>query len=167
MLDWVMSKVAMSIAAVVLILTGVGYIESQHDALTRTQLGAVARELADLVDELEGLDANVSVRLGPRTATAVGRLPSTVADTEYTITVAQHTVLLAMGSLRVAETFIGNVHLWRPDAREYTQATLDSKDGAVPTLEVPSGTRLVLARTQLVVDGEYQWHTYLYPDPGV
>ena len=164
MLDWVMSKIAMSVAAVILILLGVGYIESQRESLERVELQNTARGLADLVNELAGTNSNITIIVSPGGDQSSGHLPATIAGEAYAITIMPQLVAIGKDGVRRTAEFSEIVHPWHPSATVFTDEALDQQDTAATPLELKSGTKIYIKRQMITVDGEHQWHTFIYPE---
>ena len=162
MLDWVMSKIAMSVVAVILILLGVGYIESQRDSLEQLELRNTARGLADLVNELAGTNSNITIIVSPAGEHSSGYLPATIAGKAYTIQIMPQFVAIEQDGVRRTGQFSEIIHPWQPTTTVFTNEDIDRQDTAATPLAFKSGVKVHSKRQMITVDGDHQWHTFVY-----
>ncbi len=161
MLDWVLSKVAMSVAAILLIVVGAGYLDLWEESSRTDELTRVAEEIADIVNELQGVNGRVRLRIGPRSG-SVGNIPASIDQRSYTITIGHELVMVTQEDRSASAQFHERVQPWSPESDAYTSDEFDESDTDAALLRVDSGTELVVERRLLTVDGTYQWHTFIY-----
>ncbi len=162
MIDWIASKVAMSLAALILLAGVVAYFLAQQEQMRHDALRGIADQAAAFLEEVSQSPGEfaTTMSLGPG-----GRLelPGLALDRTYRLTLYGAYVVAGADGDRAFAVLGTSVHLWQPPAGDHTSAEVDRWDVLHPSLVIESGGTVVLSRRSLSVDGSpYLW-TFAFP----
>lgn len=165
MIDWLTSKVAMTLAALLMLAGVVGFFTAQREHAVQDALEAIARAAAAVIDEVSRStgDVTTSLSVGPPPPEAPDglALPSMAAGGPYSITLHATHVAVESGDRRAMAGLREPVHLWRPVGGSYTAGAMAAMDSSHPALTIGGGW-VTLARLDVAVDGETSLETFLF-----
>ncbi len=160
MLDWLASKVSMTIAAMVLLTSAAGFFAWLHADTSRRSLAAVAENLAAFLDAVSSVrgDATFVLSFG----SGIGHvLPNQIDGALYELEIGRSAVVLTRGAT-VAFAVLGiPVHLFRPSARTFSSVELASLDDDHPRIRVHSSGRLDVLRVSVEIEGQRTFATFV------
>jgi hypothetical protein len=164
MLDWYFSKIVMSIIAVALMLLCIGFFVVHKENYDVLGLQDIADRIACSVNELNGIYADVRINMTFDPQRPGTYLQPEVGGKPYIIEIGCTMVIIRQGSSAVTSRFVYDIHLWNPYAEpEWTQEEIDTLDSENRLMEpIFSGNDFILERKSIVVDGELQYHTFIY-----
>lgn len=164
MIEWLASKVAMTLAAFVLLASAVGLFGALQEDAARRTLAATADRLGRFLDGVGRTPGILTIRVA-FDGTGAFNLPPEVNGAAYTIEFRSTHVVLAQGSRIAFRPVIRPLHLWTPTQTAYTGEEIAALDAAVGPLVVPSGTAFRVTRISLIVDGEAVMRTFVALPP--
>ncbi|GEM_PF-2359845 len=170
MLDWALSKVFISIFTMGIVVFSIFVFSAARDDLGETQLENISKEISSRVNELSNTYSNSSVYFTFRENASAIELPSDMDGDEYDIRISSDSVTVQMdgklASSDIRAEDASRVHLWHPDKINYTtnQTELEELDNENRFLDVVSGEGFRVVRTELIVNGEIEYHTFIFED---
>ena len=164
MLDFMMSKLAMLVAAVIILLAGIGLYEIQKNAIEDEELQNIGDKIAKTVNELNALNADTKVNLTFNRYKEGIYIKPTVGGEVYTIRITQNLLFLTQKGRSIASNFLSAVHVWKPDKCDYNMTELADLDAENRDMEINSGEdiEIDLERKQIEVSGMLEYHTFVY-----
>ncbi len=166
MLDWLASKVAMSLAALLLLAGVVGFFLAQRDRAVHDALQDIADRAAAYVDALSEsageLATSISVGspMGPD-AVAGMELPDLAAGEPYLLTLYHAYVVAGTDGDRAFTVLHTPVHFFEPEARPFTSEEITGLDAVHPSATLGHGGLAVLSRRYVTVDGAARLETFI------
>ena len=167
MLDFVMSKVAMIVAAVFILLAGIGLYEIQKSAMEEEELHNIADKIAKAVNELDALNANTNVNISFNRYMGGIYIKPTVGNKGYKINITRNLLFITQDGRRIASNFINAIHVWESDKGEYNGPEIADIDGKNRFLNIDSGDEVLIfvERKEIEVVGSKEYHTFVYSSP--
>ncbi len=166
MLDWLSSKVAMTLAALLMLAGAVGFFLAAQERAVQDGLDSIAARVARYIDEVSRSpgELTTSLSIGPSPATVPEglELPSMAAGGPYSLVLHVSYVVVDAGGRRAVAGLHGPVHLWRPDDGRYTVAEVAAMDSSHPSLTIGGGG-LLLSRLGIEVGGSAYLETFVFP----
>ena len=164
MLDFVMSKVAMIVAAVFILLAGIGLYEIQKNAIEEEELQNIADKMAKTVNELSAMNADTKANFTFDRYEDGIYIPPTVGDSVYTIKITRNLLFISQDGRSISSNFLSAVHVWKPEKDIYNGTQIASLDDANRDMIISSEDDVVLfvERKQIEVMGLNEHHTFVY-----
>ena len=174
-IDWVTSKIAMSVAALVIIGAVVSYFtvsintNDQYDYLE-----SIASTIAGGVNSAIDHQSEIMVNITSHPDIEPGRyIPETIDGDPYTIVLFNNFVSIEYQNYRVTADFIGHVHLgsWKNSdalkSRMVSEEFIEEYDHNHRIMTIPSGDTIHIEKIRLSVDGRDEYHVFVYSDNAV
>ena len=164
MLDWLASKVAMTVAAMLLLTAAAGFFAWEQADAARRSVAVVAEDLArflDVVSALKG-EATFAVSFGAGPGHV---LPDRLDGSPYEIEIDRGAVIASRGSIFAFAVLGVPVHLFHPEGRSFSSADLARLDGDHPALHTTSSGSLKVERLAIEVDGVPTYATFVALPP--
>ncbi len=161
MIDWISSKVAMTLAALLLLAGVVSFFIAQQAQARHDALQAIADQAAAYIDEVSRAPGEfaASISLGVQ---GTLELPGLAADRPYSLTVYRAYVVAGFDGDRAFAVLATPIHLWQPPAGDHTSAEVEREDDLHPTVTIASGGTVIVSRRFLSVDGASSLHTFAF-----
>ncbi len=158
MLDWLSSKVAMSLAALLLLAGVVGFFLVQRDRAVYDALQDTVDRAAAYLDEFSrgAGETATSVAVGGSQdpgATEGLQLPAMAAGESYLLTLYRSYVVAGTDRHRAFATLRVPIHFFEPRAGTYTSEEIAAMDVLHPSATLGAGGLAVLSRRYITVDG--------------
>lgn len=164
MLDWLSSKIAMTVAAVIILASMIGFFAIQNENFKIIETQNAANRVASVINDVGGIAGNthVNVTFDPKNTAAHHILPRTIANEDYDIEFTPTLVFVKRGGVTVSSKLTHKVHIWNPgDMVKGTRAQLDLADAQFLSFALHAGTDFTIVRRNLVPAG---YQTFVY-DP--
>ena len=162
MIDWISTKVAMSLAALLLLAGSVSFFLAQQNQARNDALQSIADRAAAYFDEVSRSpgETATSISLGPG---GTLDLPGLAAGEVYSLTLYRQYVVAARGGERAFAILETPIHMWQPRARNYTASEVADLDTLHPSLTLESGGTVIVSRRSLTIDGIPTLETFAFP----
>ena len=165
MLDWLSSKVAMTLAALLMLAGVAGFFLAQRDRAVQDTLDTISREAAAFIDGVSRCPCEIatSISLGPPPSGAAEglELPALAAGQTYSLVLYPSYVVADGGGSRAVAVLRTLVHLWNPDGGPFTLDDVAEQDRRNPSLAFGGGT-LALRRQPLPTGGSPALGTFAF-----
>ncbi len=167
MIEWTLSKAFISIFTAGLILLAATQFGIFMDRAHQQHLDSVASRIASKVNELAGSRSNTSFNFTYSENYKGVKLPKKIGESVYYLRFTSTSVTVYLnGSQGEYESapFRHRIHVWNPDSIGYmtTEDELRNKDLDNINMTLPSGPNFTVTHCELLVEGETQYHTFLY-----
>jgi hypothetical protein len=163
MLDFVVSKVAMIIAAIFILLAGLGLYQIQKDAMEEEELQNIADKIAKSVNEMSALNAVTRLNFTFDKYSDGIYIQPTVGEDYYNLRFSRDILFISQDSRSRSSNFICSVHLWRPEYGIYSNEEMDALDEANIDMKISSEYNVVINVERKQIDrGLLEYHTFVY-----
>ena len=165
MFEWFSSKVAMSVAVIILVAAMIGFFAYINSRVSSVEFSSIPEAIASAVDRTATTNENITTRVtfvdGSTNGTYIDPM---FKNNGYHIMISSSEAVVQQSSLTASAAFSKKIHLWKPDSTvEVTKkATLDGKDALSPPLEFESGKDFLIENKRLTVDLVYEYHCFIY-----
>jgi hypothetical protein len=141
MLDWLTSKVALIIAAAVILAVLIGFFAYHQATLEQESLSDLSQDLAHFINDVTSRDSEIKMRVTFSSDVDSYELPSTVNGKYYTIQISSTQVILRQQGADVAmQDLLNPVHIFPPpSASNLDPQALTTADMLVAPLMIGSG----------------------------
>ncbi len=162
MIDDLATRAAMTVAAFLLLATGLSVVSLSGDSAIVESARDLADHLARELDAIGRLDADVTTRIGPREESGV-LMPSQIGGRPYRLEIRATHVRVVADAVLAVEALRVRVHPFPPQSDSYSAAELLDQDIAM-TLTIGSGDSFLVVRTSRLVDGVLSYLTFAQAD---
>ena len=159
MIDELPTRAALSVAALLLLGTGLSVLRLADGDAARESVEALAAHIARQIDAVGHLAGEAVFRAGVGVDGPLA-LPPTVAGARYRVEVRASSVTVLAGGVAAAAALSVPVLPFPPDEAEYTSEGISAKSADVVAIDV-GGTFLV-ERTERLVDGVPAHRTFVH-----
>jgi len=151
MLEWLSSKVAVAVAAMLLLSSSTAYFANQNDGVRRTEIVNVARGIASFVDAAFGLSGEVEF-----TASCEGDanllMPDAISGSPYEIHLRHDAVIAAQEGVTAIAHWTGDLHFWDTGGVAVDSALVRELDADHDSLNLVSCERFNISIEEILVD---------------
>jgi len=151
MIEWLASKMAVALAAILLISSVSAYFVSDREAQRRGELLNVARGLADFIDATFDLDGEVVLLVSYQNGGDLV-LPQEVGGAAYTLNLRADSVILQQQGHAEIGHWSGSLHFWRWSGPRLGNATVERLDRDSDSLSLAAGEPFVLSLEKIELD---------------
>jgi len=163
MIDWLTSKLAMMVAAVILFASIAGLFAYQRSAAGISELQGEADAIARAVNGVSAVSGNTVLPVTYDSSRDGFHIKPTVRGDSYALTLNPTFVLVGQKGDRVVSNFASAIHLWKPLKSRYNVTELSNADSSHTALSFPSGQDFKVERRMVDVGGENRYLTFAYP----
>lgn len=163
MLDWLASKVAMTVAAMVLLASAAGFFAWQHAETARRSLDGTAENIARFLDTVSSLhgEASFTISFAPGASFVLSG-----GAGGYEVEIHRRDVLVMRGGTVAFAPLGFPVHLFRPDRPSYAGTEIAALDAAHAGIRLPTDRSLEVLRLAIAIDGQEMFATFVaLPQP--
>jgi hypothetical protein len=134
----------------------------QRDEAKDQELRNIALKLTDAISEMNSVLGETTLNVTFKEGNKDLFIPPTVDDKKYEIRITRYEVLIKQEDRINLESFIGNIHLWKPEKQLYEFTEIHDLDEKNKELRVVSYEDFGMERKEIVVDGEIEYMTFVY-----
>ena len=162
MIDWISTKVAMTLAALLLLAGLVSFFLVQQNEARHDALQSIADRAAAYIDEVSRSPGEMatSISLGPGGSLELAGL---AAGEVYALTLYRSYVVAGFDGERAFAVLRTPIHTWQPRAGPYTAEQVSDLDTLHPSLTLESGATVIVSRRSLDIDGTPTLETFAFP----
>lgn len=162
MLELVTSKIAMMIAAMIILTSFLAIYALQRDSGQDLRLQNIADKIAGAIDDLNTLSGETIVNLTFERGKEGIYVKPTVEGKSYEIMISRYRVFITQESHRGISNLVGPIHLWEPLMNSFNHTNIENIDRENKTLELTSGEDFKIERKSVEISGENQYLTFVY-----
>jgi len=165
-LDWLSSKVAMTLAALLLLAGVVGFFLAQRDRAVHDALQDIADRAAAYIDTLSESAGELATSISVGSAMDPGavagmELPALAAGEPYSLTLYHAYIVAGTDGDRAFAVLRTPIHFFEPEARPFTSEEVADLDVVHPSAILGHGGFAVLSRRYITVDGTARLETFV------
>lgn len=162
MFDLLTSKLAMMIAAIVVLTSVLGIYAYQREQAKDLELRNIADKISGAIDEYNTLSGESIVTvIFDREEEGIYIQPKADGK-KYDIVITKYKVIVSQETRRFYSNFVGSIHLWIPQSNSYNQTEITECDSEFKTLQLVSGDNFIIERKLLEISGESGYGTFVY-----
>lgn len=162
MIDLITSKLAMMVAALIIMTTVLGVYAVQRDQGKDLELMNIVETICGAIDDMNGIQGDTILNMTFDRG-AEGRFLEPLVDGKnYDILITSYEVVISQDDRRYQEDFMAPVHLGQPHSSSLTSFEIEDGDMEHDELTFTSGTDFTINRKRVVVGGENKYLTFVY-----
>lgn len=163
MLEWMTSKIVVSIAALIVLASLSGFFVIQRENLIDEELRGVAKEIAGTINDVNVINSKATLLVRFGGSDKGTRMPSDIDGDPYKVTIYRDMVICSVGD-RTARAFLfESVHLFPPLAVNLSNLTeLRTKDLGHPMVETSSQGSFIIMREYVGEGGSRELGTFIF-----
>jgi hypothetical protein len=162
LLDFITSKIAMMIAAVIILTAVLGIFTMQREDAKDLELRNIADKISQTVNGLNTVLGETKETITFTKGEDGVFLNPKVDGKTYEILITRYEVIVKHKGKNFLSDFTVNIHLWEPENIAYNLTHLQRKDEENTELEFISGTDFEIQRKLIEIDGEKGYMTFVY-----
>lgn len=162
MLDFVTSKIAMMIAAIIILTSVIGLYALQREQAKDMELQNVADKIAEAIHNVNTIQGETKINVTYNRESDGVYVNPKVNGKDYEIMITPNKVIITQNGRRSISNFVVSVHLWVPIFNVYNQTQIEEIDEAYKTLELQAGDDFNIERKSIEVSGENEYMTFVY-----
>jgi DNA repair protein RadC len=164
MLDWLSSKIAMIIAATILIAAVSGYFLLQQRGLERVEVQEVADLIAARINDISSINGETEILMTFDEGKSYRGtlLQRTIAGISYEIEIRRDVVRVSAGDHVVSSRLHERIHVWNPsDIDSATSEDMANADRNSSAIKFNAGNDFIIENRRMII-GEMQYPTFVY-----
>lgn len=162
MLDFITSKMAMMIAAIIILTSALGIYALQREQTKDLELNNIADKIAGAIENINTLQGETKVNVTFDIGKEGIYIDPTVNGKDYEILISQYKIMITQMERRAISNFVTQIHLWPPLSNTYNLTEIENIDDSNRTLEFLSGDDFKIQRKLLEINGENEYRTFVY-----
>ncbi len=169
MLDWVISKMVMSVAAVTLVIISLFFFSelARDNQIADTNMQDIADQIAGRINQAVIFQGGIrhNITYNPKPEARGLHLPRHLNDRDYYLEFTNGSVTVIHGSETSTALFSAYIHLFDPDHLpdgELSSGDIAYLDQQNRMKTIISGVDLAVENIARIVDGQYTYLTCLY-----
>jgi hypothetical protein len=160
--DFITSKLAMMIAAIIILTSVLGIFSMQREDAKDLELRNIVEEISQTINNLNTVSGETKETMTFRTGEQGIYLTPNVDGKPYEIVITQYEVIVKQEGKIFLRDFVMSIHLWEPENIMYNLSLLQNRDEENSQLEFVSGEDFVIHRKLMEMDGEKGYMTFVY-----
>ena len=162
MLDFITSKIAMMIAAIIILTSALGIYALQREQTKDLKLNNIADKIAGAIENINTLQGETKVNITFDKGKEGIYIDPTVNGKNYEILISQYKIMITQEERRAISNFVIQIHLWLPLSNAYNLTEIEDIDESNRTLEFLSGEDFKIQRKLVEINGENEYRTFVY-----
>jgi hypothetical protein len=162
MIDLITSKLAMMVAAIIILTTVLGVYAVQRDQGKDLELMNIVDTICGAVDDMNGIQGDTIFNMTFDRGSEGKFLEPLVDGKHYNILITSYEVVISQEDRHYEENFMAPIHLWKPQSNSFTSSQIHDSDVEHNELSFISGTDFTIERMRVVVGGENKYLTFVY-----
>jgi len=151
MLEWLSSKMAVAVAALLLLSSATAYFANQRDSIHGLELENVARGIAGFIDAVLDLPGETEFVAG--CDGDVGLLmPKEIGGSPYEINLRRDSVIAVQKGESTVARWTGDLHFWIVFSTVFDSGEIEGLDAEHPSLGLTSCQRFDIAIEEILID---------------
>lgn len=162
MLEFITSKIAMMIAAIIILTSVIGVYALQREQAKDLELQNIADKITGAIDNVNTIQGETKINVTFDRGEEGVYVKPLVNGKNYEIMITNYKVIITQSSRRATSNFLGSIHLWAPLSYSYNLTQIKDNDKANRTLEFVSGDDFKIERKSMQINGENEYGTFVY-----
>lgn len=162
MLELVTSKIAMMMAAIIILVSVLGIYAIQRNQAIELELKSIADKIAGTIENLNALHGETKVIVAFDEGDEDVHVKPYVDGKNYEIMITCNKVFITQDDRHYTSDITGSIHLWVPLSNTYNQTQIQYLDDENRKLEFKSGQDFEIERKLIEIGGEDKYMTFVY-----
>ncbi len=162
MLEFITSKIAMMMAAIIILTSVLAVFTLIREDANDIQLRNYADTISDIINDINSINGETKEIITFQKGGEGIYLEPEIDGKGYEIKIYQNRVLVRQEDASFIERFIGQVHLWEPERTAYDLNEIQDRDRENHQLKFISGKDLIIDRRLMEKEGENGYMTFVY-----
>ena len=162
MIELLTSKIAMMIAAVIILTSVLGIFSMQREDAKELELRNVADEILGVINNMNTITGETKETITFKEGEDGIFVKPNVDGKTYEITITRFEVIIRQDGKTFLRNFVEDIHVWFPEKIAYTSTELQDLDKEHWILKLASGEDFVILRKMVEIGGEKGYMTFVY-----
>jgi len=162
MIDLVTSKLAMMVAAVIILTTVLGVYAVHREHGRDLELMNIAETICGAVDDMNAIQGDTILNITFDREREGRFIEPYIGGKGYDITITDHEVIVSQDDRHFELDFMAPVHLWKPERNSYTSLEVEEIGAEHGVLSFTSGTDFSVERARVMVGDVGRFMTFVY-----
>jgi len=162
MLELVTSKIAMMMAAIIILASVLGIYAIQRNQAIELELKNIADKISGTIKNLNDLQGETKVIVAFDEGDGDVYVKPYIDGKRYEIMITSNKVFITQDDRHYISDFTGLIHLWVPLSNTYNQTQIQYLDDENRKLEFESGQDFEIERKFVEIGGEDKYMTFVY-----
>jgi len=162
MLEWITSKVVVSIAALLMLVSVGGFFAVQQDGMKSSELKNASDNLAKAINQMSTMNSESNLVISFANDGKGAHLPSSLNGERYSIELQRDFIFCKMAGKTVTSELYTNVHLFDPTSIDLSNTTLvRQKDLSHQSVKFSSVGEILILRERAGPPGAQGFETFI------
>jgi hypothetical protein len=162
MLEWVTSKVVVSIAALLILVSVGGFFTVQQDGMKGSALKNVSDNLAKAINQVSTMNSQTTLVISFDNEGKGAHLPSSINGDRYSVQLQRDLIICKMGDKTANSNLYTNVHLFDPTGIDISNKTLvRQQDISHQSIKISSVGELLVLRERTGLGDSMVFETFI------
>ena len=162
MLEFLTSKIAMMIAAIIILVSVLGIFTMIREDGKDLELRDVTDTISKSINNINSINGETNELITFQKGRDGIYLHPEIDGKSYEIILTQKKVMVRQGEEVFIEEFLTPVHLWKPVRNVYNLTEIQDMDEGNPQLNLMSEEDIVIERKLINIQGENGYMTFVY-----
>jgi hypothetical protein len=165
MWEFVSSKVVVTATVLILVVVSIGFFMNQRETnYTYSEMNNVVSVVGNGVNDMISLQCDGILTFTYNKDRLGTHLPGLINGKPFKLEFTKDQVVIRRDNAAASFKFAAKIHLWKwtLTGTETTKNDIYIQDTNHPSLTLDSGHDFLVETKKLLVDGEYQYHVFLY-----
>lgn len=162
MLEFLTSKIAMMMAAMIILISVMGIFTMIREDAEDLELRDVTDSISQSINDINSINGDTKELLTFQKGKDGIYLRPEIGGKDYEIILTQKKVMVRQDEEVFIEEFITSIHLWEPVNNVYNMTEIQDMDAGNPQLNFMSGEDFVIERKLINLQGENGYMTFVY-----
>jgi hypothetical protein len=162
MLEWLTSKVVVSVAALLILVSVGGFFAIQQESMKGSELKNVSNNLAKAINQVSTINSEANLVISFDNEGKGAHLPSSINGERYSVELQRNFIICKMGDKTASSELFSNVHLFAPTGTDLSNTTLlRQKDLDHQSLKIHSSGEILILREQTGPQNAMVFETFI------
>jgi pectate lyase len=161
-LEFVTSKIAMMVAATIILVSVLGIFSMQREDAKDLELRNIADEISGTINEVNAISGETRINMSYEKSIDGIYLDPEVDGKEYEIIITRNEVIVRQKDRMFLRSFIESIHVWKPDSEFYDSIEITQKDNKNAKMELRSGEDFQIFRRLIESEKGKEYMTFIY-----
>jgi hypothetical protein len=160
-LELLTSKIAMMVAAIVILTSVLGIFSMQREDTKELELRNITDKITVTINNMNTIMGETKEIITFKEGEDGIFLKPKVDGKTYEITITRYEVIVRQDAKTFLRNFIEDIHLWVPEKTEYNSTQIQDINKENMKLDFISGADFVIQRKLIEIDGEKGYMTFV------
>jgi hypothetical protein len=162
MIDLITSKLAMMVAAMIILTTVLGVYAVQREHGKDLELMNIAETICGAIDDMSAIQGDTVLNITFDLRDEGRYIEPLVNGKNFDIIITTHEVIISQDDRHYELDFMAPIHPWKPERNSFTISEIQESDAEHDELSFSSGNDFTIERMRSVVGEEGRFLTFVY-----